>query len=143
MYFEELSVGQSAETIRLVTQDDIQAFADVSGDRNAVHLDADYARRSSFKGVVAHGMLSASFISGVLGTKLPGEGTIYISQNLRFLAPVRPGDAVATRVTVKEMRPGARSRGEVICVTTSRVGDIMVIEGEATVLVPKLDREAA
>lgn len=143
MYFEDLSVGQSAETIRLVTQEDIQAFAAVSGDRNAVHLDADYAARSSFKGVVAHGMLSASFISGVLGTKLPGEGTIYISQNLRFLAPVRPGDAVATRVTVKEMRPGARSRGEVICVTTSRVGEVTVIEGEATVLVPKLAREAA
>ena len=143
MYFEDLSIGQSAETIRLVTQEDIQAFAAVSGDRNAVHLDADYAARSSFKGVVAHGMLSASFISGVLGTKLPGEGTIYISQNLRFLAPVRPGDAVATRVTVKEMRPGARSRGEVICVTTSRVGEVTVIEGEATVLVPKLAREAA
>jgi 3-hydroxybutyryl-CoA dehydratase len=143
MYFEELSVGQSAETIRLVTQQDIHAFAEVSGDRNAVHLDADYAARSTFKGVVAHGMLSASFISGVLGTKLPGEGTIYISQNLRFLAPVRPGDAVATRVTVKEMRPGARSRGEVVCVTTARVGDTTVIEGEATVLVPKLAREAA
>jgi 3-hydroxybutyryl-CoA dehydratase len=143
MYFEELSVGQSAETIRLVTEEDIHAFAEVSGDRNAVHLDADYAARSAFKGVVAHGMLSASFISGVLGTKLPGEGTIYVSQNLRFLAPVRPGDAVATRVTVKEMRPGARSRGEVICVTTSRVGEVTVIEGEATVLVPKLAREAA
>ena len=143
MYFEELTVGQSAEIVRRVTQEDIAAFAEVSGDRNAVHLDPDYAARSSFKGVVAHGMLSASFISGVLGTKLPGEGTIYISQNLRFLAPVRPGDAVATRVTVKEMRPGAKSRGEVICLTTSRVGDVTVIDGEATVLVPKQCREAA
>jgi 3-hydroxybutyryl-CoA dehydratase len=143
MFFEELNVGQCAETIRIVTQADIAAFAEVSGDRNAVHLNADYAAKSSFKGVVAHGMLSASFISGVLGTKLPGEGTIYISQSLRFLAPVRPGDSVVTRVTVKEIKPTPKSRGEVICLTTSRVGDVTVIDGEATVLVPKLNRAAA
>ena len=143
MFFEELNVGQSAETIRIVTQADIAAFAEVSGDRNAVHLNPDYAAKSSFKGVVAHGMLSASFISGVLGTKLPGEGTIYISQSLRFLAPVRPGDSVVTRVTVKEVKPTPKSRGEVVCLTTSRVGDVTVIDGEATVLVPKLNRAAA
>jgi 3-hydroxybutyryl-CoA dehydratase len=143
MFFEELNVGQSAETIRVVTQADIAAFAEVSGDRNAVHLNPDYAAKSSFKGVVAHGMLSASFISGVLGTKLPGEGTIYISQSLRFLAPVRPGDSVVTRVTVKEIKPTPKSRGEVICLTTSRVGDVTVIDGEATVLVPRLNRAAA
>ena len=143
MFLEELKVGQTAEVIRVVTTEDIAAFAHVSGDRNAVHLDPDYAARSTFGGVVAHGMLSASFISGVLGTRLPGEGTIYISQSLRFLAPVRPGDAVKTRVTVKEIRPGARSRGEVVCLTTSRVGEVTVIDGEATVLVPKLQRAAA
>jgi 3-hydroxybutyryl-CoA dehydratase len=143
MFFEELTVGQSAETVRVVTQADIVAFAEVSGDCNAVHLNADYAAKSAFKGVIAHGMLSASFISGVLGTKLPGEGTIYTSQSLRFLAPVRPGDTVVTRVTVKEIRPTAKSRGEVVCLTTSCVGDVTVIDGEATVLVPKLKREAA
>jgi 3-hydroxybutyryl-CoA dehydratase len=143
MFFEELSVGQTAESVRVVTQADIVAFAEVSGDRNAVHLNPEYAAKSSFKGVVAHGMLSASFISGVLGTKLPGEGTIYISQSLRFLAPVRPGDTVITRVTVKEIRPTAKSRGEVVCLTTSSVGDVTVIEGEAIVLVPKLNRAAA
>ena len=143
MYFEELTVGLSAETARVVTQADIVAFAEVSGDRNAVHLNPEYAAKSSFKGVVAHGMLSASFISGVLGTKLPGEGTIYVSQSLRFLAPVRPGDTVITCVTVKELRPSPKSRGEVICATVSRVGDRIVIEGEAMVLVPKLNREAA
>jgi 3-hydroxybutyryl-CoA dehydratase len=143
MFFEELNVGQSAETIRVVTQADIAAFAEVSGDRNAVHLNPDYAAKSSFKGVVAHGMLSASFISSVLGTKLPGEGTIYVSQSLRFLAPVRPGDSVVTRVTVKEIKPTPKSRGEVICLTTSLVGDVTVIDGEATVLVPKLNRAAA
>jgi 3-hydroxybutyryl-CoA dehydratase len=143
MYLEDLAVGQRAETIRLVTQQDIEAFAEVSGDRNAVHLDADYAARTSFKGRVAHGMLSASFISGVLGTKLPGGGTIYVSQSLRFLAPVRPGDSVTTCVTIKEIRPTGRSRGEVVCSTTAHVGDVTVIEGEATVLVPKRVREAA
>ena len=75
MYLEDLAIGQRAETVRLVTQQDIEAFAEVSGDRNAVHLDAEYAAKTSFKGRVAHGMLSASFISGVLGTKLPGGGT--------------------------------------------------------------------
>jgi 3-hydroxybutyryl-CoA dehydratase len=143
MFFEELNVGQSAETSRVVTHADIVAFAEVSGDRNAVHLDPEYAAKSSFKGVVAHGMLSASFISGVLGTKLPGAGTIYVSQSLRFLAPVRPGDSVVTRVTVKEIKPTPKSRGEVICLTTSCVGDVTVIDGEATVLVPKLNRAAA
>src|SRR3954467_10938409 len=130
MYLEDLAIGQRAETVHLVTQQDIEAFAEVSGDRNAVHLDAEYAATTSFKGRVAHGMLSASFISGVLGTKLPGEGTIYISQSLRFLAPVRPGDSVITRVTVKEVRPTAKSRGEVVCLTTSLVGDVVVIDGE-------------
>jgi 3-hydroxybutyryl-CoA dehydratase len=143
MFFEDLTIGQSAETVRVVTQADIVAFAEVSGDRNAVHLDPEYAAKSTFRGVVAHGMLSASFISGVLGTKLPGEGTIYISQSLRFLAPVRPGDSVITRVTVKEIRPAGKSRGEVICLTKSCVGDVTVIDGEATVLVPKFAREAA
>jgi 3-hydroxybutyryl-CoA dehydratase len=143
MYFEEITVGLSAETARVVTHADIVAFAEVSGDRNAVHLNPEYAARSSFKGVVAHGMLSASFISGVLGTKLPGEGTIYVSQSLRFLAPVRPGDTVITRVTVKETRPSPRSRGEVICTTISRVDEKVVIDGEAMVLVPKLNLRAA
>lgn len=143
MYLEDLAIGQRAETVRLVTQQDIEAFAEVSGDRNAVHLDAEYAAKTSFKGRVAHGMLSASFISGVLGTKLPGGGTIYVSQSLRFLAPVRPGDSVKTCVTVKEIRPTTRSRGEVVCSTIAYVGDVAVIEGEATVLVPKYMRQAA
>ena len=143
MYFEDLTIGQQAEVVRLVTQQDIDRFADVSGDRNAVHLDEAYAAGTPFKGRVAHGMLSASFISGVLGTQLPGAGTIYVSQSLRFLAPVRPGDTVRTCVTVKEIRETNRSRGEVVCSTTAHVGDVAVIEGEATVLVPKLGRKAA
>ena len=89
MYFEELNIGQSAESSRTVTQEDIVAFAALSGDRNAVHLDPDFAAKTPFKGVIAHGMLSASYISAILGTRLPGEGTIYLGQNLSFLAPVR------------------------------------------------------
>lgn len=137
MYFEDLSVGLSAESLRTVSQQDIAAFADVSGDRNAVHLDPAFAATTPFKGVIAHGMLSASFISALLGTKLPGAGTIYLGQSLSFLAPVRPGDVVTTTVSIKELRPKGRSRGEAICRTTARVGDVVVIDGEATVMVPR------
>ena len=137
MYFEELNIGQSAESSRTVTQEDIVAFAALSGDRNAVHLDPDFAAKTPFKGVIAHGMLSASYISAILGTRLPGEGTIYLGQNLSFLAPVRPGDVVVTTVTIKETREKGRSRGEVVCQTTAKVGDVTVLTGEATVMVPK------
>ncbi len=137
MYFEELSIGQSAESSRTVTQEDIIAYAALSGDENPVHLDAQFAAQTPFKGVIAHGMLSASFISAILGTRLPGEGTIYLGQSVAFLAPVRPGDVVVTTVTIKELRDKGRSRGEVICLTTARVGEVMVINGEATVMIPK------
>lgn len=133
MYIEELSLGQSAESCKTVTQADIGAFADISGDHNPVHLDAAFAASTAFKGVIAHGMLSASFISAILGTQLPGEGTIYLGQNLKFLAPVRPGDTVRTVITVKEIVPGKR---RVICQTACYVGATQVIDGEATLLVP-------
>lgn len=129
-----LAVGQSAETVKTVTQKDIELFAEVSGDHNPVHLDADFAAATAFKGIIAHGMLSASFISAILGTTLPGEGTIYMGQNLKFLAPVRPGDAVRTVVTVKEIHAEKR---RVICQTACYVGDTQVIDGEATLMVPK------
>ncbi len=137
MYFEELRVGQSAESRRTVTQADIVAFADLSGDHNGVHLDPEIAAKTPFKGIIAHGMLSVSFISAIIGTRLPGEGTIYLGQSLAFLAPVRPGDTVVTTVTIKETREKGRSRGEVVCDTSAKVGDITVLTGEATVMVPK------
>ena len=133
MFIEELSIGQSHETRKIVTQSDIQMFADVSGDHNPVHLDAEFAAQTPFKGVIAHGMLSASFISAILGTELPGKGTIYLGQSLRFMGPVRPGDEVRTVVTVKEI---IAAKKRVICQTAGFVGDKQVIDGEATLLVP-------
>lgn len=133
MFIEELSVGQIAESLNTVTQAEIQAFAAVSGDHNPVHLDPDFAATTPFKGVIAHGMLSAAFISAIVGTEMPGKGTIYMGQNLKFLAPVRPGDKVRTVVTVKEILAEKR---RVICQTACYVGDTMVIDGEATLMVP-------
>ena len=130
---EPLAVGQTAASNKTITQKDIEMFAEVSGDHNPVHLDAAVAAATPFKGIIAHGMLSASFISAILGTTLPGEGTIYMGQNLKFLAPVRPGDTVRTVITVKEIHAEKR---RVICQTACYVGDTLVIDREATLLVP-------
>ncbi len=108
-------------------------FAGITGDTNPVHLNQDYAATTMFEGRIAHGMLSAGFISTVLGTRLPGPGTIYLSQNLQFKAPVRIGDTVTARVTVRELIP-AKKRA--IMETNCYVGDRCVISGEATVMVP-------
>jgi 3-hydroxybutyryl-CoA dehydratase len=133
MFIEDLSIGQSAETNNTITQKDIEMFADLSGDHNPVHLDEAYAAGTPFKGIIAHGMLSASFISAIFGTTLPGEGTIYMGQTLKFLAPVRPGDTVRTVVTVKEIIAEKR---RVICQTACYVGATQVIDGEAMLQVP-------
>src|SRR4026209_2560344 len=105
VYFEELSVGQEASISNTVTADVITAFADVSGDRNPVHVDADYAAKTMFKERIAHGMLSAAYISAVFGMQLPGPGAIYISQTLNFKAPVKIGDTVVTTVKVGATTP--------------------------------------
>jgi acyl dehydratase len=98
--FDELKIGQSATIEKKITQDDIELFAGVSGDVNPAHLDQNYADHSIFHGVIAHGMLSGALISAVLGTKLPGPGTIYLNQSLQFKAPVRVGDTITALVTV-------------------------------------------
>ena len=103
MYIDEIAVGQSASLERVVTQDVINTFADASGDFNPVHVDPAFAASTMFKGTIAHGMLSAAYISAVLGTQLPGPGAIYMGQSLKFRAPVRPGDKVVTTCTVKEI----------------------------------------
>lgn len=133
MFIEDLSIGQSAETCNTITQKDIELFADLSGDHNPVHLDANYATGTQFKGIIAHGMLSASFISAILGTTLPGMGTIIMGLTLKFLAPVRPGDTVRTVVTIREILAEKR---RVICQTACYVGTTQVIDGEATLQVP-------
>jgi 3-hydroxybutyryl-CoA dehydratase len=133
MYLEDLEIGLSASYGRTITETDIVMFAGISGDNNPVHLNEDYARNTMFKGRIAHGMLSAGFISTVLGTRLPGPGTIYLSQNLVFKAPVRIGDTVTAKVIVREIIP-AKKRA--ILETNCYVGDMCVISGESTVMVP-------
>ncbi len=133
-YLEDLREGMSAVYTKTVTDADLEQFAEISGDFNPVHMDPEYAKTTMFKGRIAHGMLSASFISTVLGTKLPGPGAIYISQNLRFKAPVRPGDTVTAEVTVKSVDLD-RSRVSVDTVCT--VNGKPVIEGDAVMMVPK------
>lgn len=132
-FIEDLSVGQSASYTKTVTEADIVKFAEVSGDNNPVHLDEAFAQSTMFKGRIAHGMLSAGFISTVIGTKLPGSGTIYMSQTLRFKAPVRIGDTVTATCTITEIIAEKR---RAVLNTVCKVGDTVVIEGEALVMVP-------
>jgi 3-hydroxybutyryl-CoA dehydratase len=133
-YIDELQPGMSATIGKTVTDADIVLFAGVSTDINAVHLDEEFGKSTPFGGRIAHGMLSASFISAALGAHLPGPGTIYLGQTLKFKAPVRPGDTVKTTVTVKEV---IVEKKRAIMETICRVGDVVVIEGEATVMIGK------
>lgn len=133
-YLEDLQVGMSETYTKTVTEADIVAFAEISGDTNPVHLDEAFAAATPFKGRIAHGMLGASLISTVFGTRLPGPGSIYISQDLRFKAPVRIGDTVTARVTVTEIIADKR-RVKFAC--DCRVGDTVVIEGEAVMMVSR------
>lgn len=132
MYIDEIVVGQSASLESAVTQEVINSFADASGDHNPVHVDTAFAAGTMFKGTIAHGMLSAAYISAVLGTQLPGPGAIYMAQSLKFRAPVRPGDKVVTTCSVKEVIP---EKKRVVLDTVCKVGDTVVLEGEATMLV--------
>ena len=100
---EDIEIGMSRNLRKVVTDRDIELFAEVSTDHNPVHLDDDYARDTIFEGRIAHGMLTAGLISAVIGEQLPGHGTVYLGQNLKFLAPVRPGDMVNAVVTVTDM----------------------------------------
>jgi len=134
LYFDELSIGQSAEATHVVGEHDLEAFAAVSGDTNPVHLDEAYARGTAFGGRIAHGMLSAAYVSAVLGTKLPGPGAIYLSQSLRFRRPVRIGDEVTARVTVTALE---EKRGHVTLETVCQVAGKTVMDGEAVVMAPK------
>ncbi len=137
MYIEDLEEGQSASFSKTITDADIVLFAGISGDTNPVHLDAEFAAGTMFKERIAHGRLSASLISTVLGTKLPGPGAIYLSQTLKFKAPVKIGDTVTATCTVASVDHEKR-RVTIRCVCT--VGGRPVIEGEAMVMVPSRER---
>mgnify|MGYP001395318357 CR=1 FL=1 len=133
-YFaEDLRVGMSAHTIRTVLEEDIVKFAEVSGDHNPLHLDPTFAASTKFGERIAHGMLTASFISAVIGNQFPGPGCIYISQTLKFKAPVRIGDAVKVEVTLIKLHA---TRNRATFRTIASVGERVVIEGEAVGLVP-------
>ncbi len=133
MYFEDLSVGLTESFSKTVSSSDVVGFAEVTGDRNPIHLSEHFAARTSFGKRIAHGLYTASLISAVLGTRLPGPGAIYISQTLNFRAPVKIGDTVVVTVTVKELIP-AKSRARLACVCA--VGADVVLDGEALVKVP-------
>lgn len=131
--FEDVDEGMTATISKTITEADIVLFAGISMDTNPLHLDEDYAAGTRFGGRIAHGMLGASLISAVFGTKLPGPGAIYVSQNLRFKAPVRIGDTLVATVTAALLVPQKR---RVEFTTQVRVGDTVVIDGEAVLLLP-------
>ena len=121
----ELKVGDSAEISRTITEADINDFAKVTGDFNPVHLDQAYAEKTVFKGRIAHGLLSVGLLSNVLGNILPGHGTIYLSQEVKFLAPVRIGDTITARVEVLELLP-EKNRAKFRTVCTNQDGKVVV-----------------
>jgi 3-hydroxybutyryl-CoA dehydratase len=130
---EDLEIGMTRHLTKMVTDRDIELFAEVSTDRNPVHLDDDYARDTIFEGRIAHGMLTAGLISAVIGEQLPGHGTVYLAQSLKFMAPVRPGDIVRAEVTVLSIDHAKR---RVTLETHCSVGKTVVLKGEAMVLAP-------
>lgn len=132
MKFEEFKIGMFETISKIITEEDINTYADISLDRNPVHLDEEYAKNTIFKGRIAHGMLSSGLISAILGTKLPGEGSIYLSQVLKFVAPVRIGDKITAKCEVVDLIPDKK----IIILKTIcyNQDDKIVIDGEAKIL---------
>jgi len=135
MTIQQIAVGQTAEFTKTVTETDVVLFAGITGDFNPAHVDEVEAAKGMFGGRIAHGLLSAGFISTVLAMRLPGPGTIYLSQNLRFVRPVRIGDTVTARVEVAEVI--AAKRRVRLTTTVANHHRETVIDGEATVMVPE------
>lgn len=132
--FEDLAVGMAEEYAHTITDDDVAAFAALTGDTNPIHLNKEYAAGTRFKAPIVHGLLSASYISTVLGTKLPGAGAIYLSQTLKFLAPVYHGDTVVARAEITDL---ISEKSRVVLKCTCRVDARVVLEGEAVLMVPR------
>ena len=130
---EDLEMGMVRHLRKVVSDEDIEMFAKISTDHNPVHLDEDYARDTMFQGRIAHGMLTAGLVSAVIGEQLPGHGTIYLGQSLKFLAPVRPGDMVTAEVEVVDIEHSKRRvKLDCRCLVDGKV----VLKGEANVLAP-------
>ena len=136
LHFEDLTVGLAEVLTKRIESSDVVGFAEVTGDRNPIHLSEHFAAKTPFGGRIAHGLYTASLISAVLGTRLPGPGAVYISQTLNFRAPVRIGDEVSVEVRVAELIPEKR-RARLAC--TCSVGAEVVLDGEAWVKVPSRD----
>ena len=138
IYIEDIEIGMVRHLSKVVTDRDIEMFAEISTDHNPIHLDDSYANDTIFGGRIAHGMLTAGLISAVIGEQLPGHGTVYLGQTLKFLGPVRPGDRVTAQVEVVEIDPGRR---RVKLDTCCLVNGKKVLAGEATVLAPSRNSE--
>ncbi len=132
---DELKVGQTARFSKTITETDIYLFAGITGDLNPAHVDEEFAKKTFFKTRIAHGMLSASFISTIIGTMLPGPGTIYLSQEVRFLAPVKIGDTVSAIAEITEIRP-EKKRVWLKTTCTNQDGTV-VVDGQAVVSPPR------
>jgi 3-hydroxybutyryl-CoA dehydratase len=132
-FFEDLAVGMMGEYGRVISQVEVARFAELTGDFNPLHFSAEFAQGTIFKTPIVHGMLTASLISTVIGSRMPGPGCIYISQDLRFKAPVRAGDYAVARAVVEVLHP---EKKRVTFHTTCSVGDKLVIDGHALIQVP-------
>ncbi len=132
VYLDELKPGVTAQIQRTVTERDIQLFGEATGDMNPVHFDEDFAKKTVFRGRVAHGALSIGYISALIGTVLPGDGSIFLSASIVFKTPVRIGDTVTTSATVREVNGRA-----VVLDCVCKVDDRLVLESEAHVLAPR------
>ena len=132
-FFEDLAIGMSADFRRVIGDAEMRLFADLTGDTNPLHFDDEFAEQSRFGGRIVHGMCTAALISTVIGTRMPGPGCIYLSQSLRFTAPVRPGDEVVARAVVDRLIP---ERRRVELETTCSVGEQTVLAGRALAQVP-------
>ena len=134
LHFEDLSVGLTETLTKVVSSADVVGFAEITGDRNPIHLSEHFAAKTPFGTRIAHGLYTAGLISALLGTRLPGPGAVYIAQSLNFRAPVKIGDTVEVTVTVEELMP-EKSRALLAC--ACKVGDTVVLDGEALVKVPR------
>lgn len=132
-FFEDLHIGMTASYVRRIQEQDLHQFAELTGDTNPIHLDESYAAATAFKGRIAHGVLTAGYISTVLGTMLPGPGAVYVSQTLNFRRPVRIGDEVTATARIVDLIPG---RHRVIMTCDCSVGGKTVLEGEALLTMP-------
>ncbi|MFW9844347.1 MAG: MaoC family dehydratase [Candidatus Thorarchaeota archaeon] len=135
--YSDITLGQSAEVVHTITESDIQTFGDLSGDYNPIHFDEEWAKSTQFKSRIAHGILSASFISAALGMHLPGTGSIYMSQSMRFLAPVRIGDTITTRVEVINLND--EKKRITLRTTCTNQDGTLVLDGEALVAMMKVE----